>query len=101
MAFEHPGDGSLDYVPCRYGTSKLLFRGPRRKLEGAFCAVLGGSDTYGKYVRDPYPALLERGLGTMMVNFGYMNAGADVFLNEPVIIDACNKARVTVVQLLG
>lgn len=101
MAFEHPGDGSLDYLPCRYGTSKLLFRGPRRKLEGRYGAILGGSDTYGKYVRDPYPVLLERALGTPIVNFGYMNAGADVFLNEPVIIDACNRARVTVVQLLG
>lgn len=101
MAFEHPGDGSLDYLPCRYGTSKLLFRGPRRRLEGAYCALLGGSETYGKYVRAPYPALLEERLGATMVNLGYMNAGADVFLNEPVIVDACNKARVTVVQLLG
>lgn len=101
MAYEHPGDGSLDYLPCRYGTSKLLFRGPRRRLDGTFCALLGGSETYGKYVRAPYPALLEAQLGTTMVNFGYMNAGADVFLNEPVIVDACNKARVTVVQLLG
>lgn len=101
MAYEHPGGGSLDYLPCRYGTSKLLFRGPRRRLEGAFCALLGGSETYGKYVRDPFPALLEARLGTTMVNFGYMNAGADVFLNEPFIVDACNKARVTVVQLLG
>jgi hypothetical protein len=101
MAYEHPGGGSLDYLPCRYGTSKLLFRGPRRRLEGAYCALLGGSETYGKFVRTPYPALLEDRLGTKMVNFGYMNAGADVFLNEPVIVDACNRARVTVVQLLG
>ncbi len=101
MAYEHPGDGALDYFPCRYGHSKLLFRGPRRRLEGAYCAVLGGSETYGKYVQDPYPALLENTLNMPMVNFGYMNAGADVFLNEPAIVDACNKARVTVIQLLG
>ena len=101
MAYEHPGDGALDYFPCRYGHSKLLFRGPRRRLDGTYCAVLGGSETYGKYVQDPYPALLENNLHVPMVNFGYMNAGADVFLNEPVIIDACNHARVTVIQLLG
>ena len=59
MAFENPGQGALDYFPCRYGHSKLLFRGPRRKLDGAYCAVLGGSETYGKYVREPYPALIE------------------------------------------
>lgn len=101
MAFEYPGDGSLDYLPCRYGTSKLLFRGPRRKLEAPYCAVLGGSETYGKYVADPFPALLEQRLGRTVVNFGYMNAGADVFLNEPAILDAAARAEVTVVQLLG
>ncbi len=101
MAYEDPGDGALDYLPCRYGHSKLLFRGPRRRLEGAYCAVLGGSETYGKYVETPYSALLEDRLATPVVNFGYMNAGADVFLNEPVIITACCDARVTVIQLLG
>ena len=101
MAYEHPGVMTLDYFPCRYGHSKLFFRGPRRKLDGAYCAVLGGSETYGKYVRTPFPALVEDRLGLPVVNFGYMNAGADVFLNEPVIIDACSRARVTVIQLLG
>jgi len=101
MAYEYPGAGALDYLPCRYGQSKLLFRGPKRRLDGVYCAVLGGTETYGKYVQDPYPALLEGSLGRQVVNFGYMNAGADVFLNEPTIIDACNKARLTVIQLLG
>lgn len=101
MANEHRDDGAIDYYPCRYGTSKLLFRGPRRSLQGVFGAVLGGSETYGKYVVDPFPALLEKELKVPMVNFGYLNAGADVFMNEPVVIDACNKARVTVIQILG
>jgi hypothetical protein len=101
MAYEFPGAGALDYLPCGYGASKLLFRGPRRKLEGQYCAFLGGSETYGKYVRDPYPALAEAALGLPMVNLGYMNAGADVFLNEPAIIDAANRARVAVIQILG
>jgi hypothetical protein len=101
MTFEHQGDVALDYYPCRYGNSKLLFRGPRRKLEGRYCTVLGGSETYGKYISDPFPALLEKQLNLPVVNFGYMNAGADVFLNEPAIVDACNRAKITVVQLLG
>lgn len=101
MAYEYQGDLALDYFPCRYGHSKLLFRGPRRRLNTAYCAVLGGSETYGKYIAEPFPALLEQSIEIQVVNFGYMNAGADVFLNEPVIIDACNKAQVTVVQLLG
>ncbi|PKP73031.1 MAG: hypothetical protein CVT84_15650 [Alphaproteobacteria bacterium HGW-Alphaproteobacteria-6] len=101
MAYEYPGECALDYFPCRYGQSKLLFRGPRRKLEGRYGAVLGGSETYGKFVAEPFPALVEKALGMPMVNFGYMNAGTDVFVNEPVVVDACNHARVTVIQLMG
>ncbi|MEL7098122.1 MAG: DUF6473 family protein, partial [Pseudomonadota bacterium] len=26
------GHGGLDYLPCRYGASKVLFRGPRKSL---------------------------------------------------------------------
>lgn len=101
MAYEFAGAGALDYFPCRYGQSKLLFRGPRRKLQGRYVAALGGSETYGKFVPDPYPARLEQGLGLAVVNFGCMNAGPDVFLCEPVILEACAKARATVVQVMG
>ncbi len=101
MAYEYAGEAALDYFPCRYGQSKLLFRGPRRTLEGAYAAVIGGTSTYGKFVADPYPAMVERALGMPVVNFGYMNAGADVFVGEPVVIDACRKAKVTVIQIMG
>ncbi|MEZ5777697.1 MAG: DUF6473 family protein [Paracoccaceae bacterium] len=101
MAYEYAGDSPLDYFPCRYGQSKLLFRGPRRKLQGDYVAVLGGTETYGKFVAEPYPALLQGALGFPVVNFGYMNAGTDVFLNEAVVIDVCMRARVTVIQLMG
>lgn len=101
MAYEFAGEAALDYFPCRYGQSKLLFRGPRRRLEGAYVAAIGGTETYGKFVTDPYPALLEQALGLPVVNFGYMNAGTDVFAGEPAVIDACKKARVTVVQLMS
>lgn len=101
MAYEYGGDRALDYFPCRYGQSKLLFRGPRRKLEGNYISVLGGTATYGKFVPDPYPALLEKMLDRPVVNFGYMNAGTDVFVSEPAIIEACSKAQLTVIQLMG
>lgn len=101
MTYEHPGDGALDYLPCRYGKSKLLFRGPRRRLESDYVAVLGGTETYGKFVDQPYASLLEKSLGTTVVNFGYLNAGTDVFVNEPSITEACEKARATVIQIMG
>lgn len=101
MAYENLGEGALDYLPCRYGKSKLLFRGPRRKLEGDYVAVIGGTETYGKFVERPFADLVEAKIGTTTVNFGCVNGGADVFLNDPTILEACSKSRVTVVQAMG
>jgi hypothetical protein len=101
MAFVFPGAGALDYATCNYGGSRLLFRGPRRDTERAFVAVLGGSETYGKYVRAPYPDLLERELAMPVANLGVVNAGLDVFLNDPAIVQLAARAAVAVVQICG
>ncbi|HGG05551.1 MAG TPA: hypothetical protein ENK28_08835 [Aliiroseovarius sp.] len=101
MTYENLGGGALDYYPCRYGKSKLLFRGPKRKLDQPYVAVLGGSETYGKFLERPYAALVEERMDFPFVNLGCVNAGTDVFVNDQSIIDICANARVTVVQLMG
>jgi len=101
MAYAYPGDGALDYYPCRYGTSRLLFRGPRRDLDRAYCAVLGGTETYGKFVPEPFPALVEAATGIRVVNLGCVNAGLDVYLNDPDVIGVAERARAVVVQIVG
>lgn len=101
MSFAFPGDVSPDYYPCRYGRSKLLFRGPRRDLAAPFVAVLGGVETYGKFVPQPYPALLEDALGHPVVNFGVPSAGPDAWASDPALTELVSRARVTVVQLTG
>jgi len=101
MAFEAPGAEALDYSPCRYGSSRLLFRGPARPLAGAFCLALGGAETYGKFVERPWPVLVEDALGLPVVNMGCMNAGADVFLKDGEVRRAAAAARLTLVQVTG
>ncbi|UWP89342.1 hypothetical protein K3X13_01010 [Aliiroseovarius crassostreae] len=101
MAYQSLGEASLEYFPCRYGASKILFRGPQRSLDGAYVAALGGSETYGKFVQYPYPDLMEGLLGMPVVNFGCMNAGVDVFAHDQTILDACNHAKRTVLQVPG
>ncbi len=101
MTIEQPGAGALDYFPCQYGRSKLLFRGPRRQLKGDYCVAVGGTETYGKFVEHPYPSLLEGSLGLPVVNFGCVNAGIDLFCSDAGVIDACARAQVTVLQLVG
>lgn len=101
MTYENMGDTSLDYLPCRYGSSRLLFRGPKRDLSAPYMAFLGGTETYGKFVGSPFAARIENTLGVTCVNFGCPNAGVDVFLNDPFIPDAARRALVTVIQISG
>ncbi|MFU8865883.1 MAG: DUF6473 family protein [Rhodobacterales bacterium] len=101
MSFDATGRGGLDYFPCRYGRSRLLFRGPRRRLDGEYAVFLGGTLTYGRFIETPYPALLEAETGIKCVNLGWQNAGIDAFLNDQAVMEIAANARVTVVQVLG
>ena len=101
MTFQIHGASALDYFQCRYGKSKILFRGPKRRLSGDFALFLGGTETYGKFVPDPFPAIIERETGVKCINFGCVNAGVDAFLHDPTVIDAAQAACVTVVQVMG
>lgn len=102
MAYQNMSEGSLNYLPCRYGKSKLLFRGPQKDLESPYIAFLGGTETYGKYVEVPFPDLVEAsGLGLETVNLGCVNSGVDVYLNDETVLDICDKAQTTVLQISG
>jgi hypothetical protein len=101
MTYENLGQPALDYFPCRYGTSKLLFRGPRRRLQGDYVAFLGGIETYGKFIETPFPTLAEHETGLKSVNLGCVNAGVDAYATDKSLLDICAKASVTVIQMMG
>lgn len=101
MAYALPSEGVLDYFPCHYGASSLLFRGPRRSLQRPYVAYLGGNETYGKFIPDPYPDLVEEEVGFGSVNLGCSNAGLDVYLNEPGLLEIASRAEAVVLQIVG
>ncbi|MEZ5798932.1 MAG: DUF6473 family protein [Paracoccaceae bacterium] len=101
MAFVHPGDGALDYFPCHYGSSRLTFRGPRRDLTGEYLAMLGGTETYGRFVVAPFPALVEEVLGIPVANLACQNAGPDVYLADRPALEVASAAHLAVVQMTG
>lgn len=101
MTYNALGPGALDYLPCRYGTSKLLFRGPGRNLDDPYIAFIGGTETYGRFVEKPFPALIEVATGMPCVNFGCMNAGLDVFARDPFVLGAAAEAQISVLQIMG
>ena len=101
MAYAYPGAGALDISLCHYEGSRLLFRGPARRLDRPFVAVLGASESYGKYVERPYADLIQGRLGLNVVNLSCVNAGVDVFLNEEPITRIAARAEVAIVQVMG
>ena len=64
-------------------------------------ACIGGTETYGRFVSDPFPALLERRLGGACVNFGSINSGLESILNDPELMRLACGAEACVVQLPG
>lgn len=101
MKHETLEEAGLSYAPCRYGTSRSLFRGPKRPLDGKYIAFVGGTETYGRFITDPFPALVEETVGDVCVNLGMINASVDAYANEPSLIDICRESSLNIVQVMG
>lgn len=101
MIYDPTGAQSLEYAPCIYGMANVQFRGPKRDLEAPHIGFLGGMETYGRFLKTPFPGLVEERLGRPCVNFGLPNAGIDVFTQRKFLTEALHKSDVTVVQILG
>lgn len=101
MAYERPGESPLDYQQCRYGSSKLLFRGPKRDTSKKYAVFIGSTETYGKYIPVPFPEIVEKELDFPCANLGAINGGVDAFVNDDSILALCSEAEFTVVQVMG
>lgn len=64
-------------------------------------AFLGGSETFGRCIADPFPSRLERSTGISCVNLGVPNAGIDAFVRDVEVPHLLAGARLAVVQVLG
>lgn len=99
MSFQMPGVHTPDDLNCNYGTSKLAFRGPRKSLDRPFIAFLGGTETYGRFVQEPFVSLVEDGLGVTCVNLGSVNAGLDTLRLDHEVMKIATNAKCVVLQL--
>lgn len=90
--------GDLQYFPCRYGLTRVVFRGPVVDPDYPFIAFFGGSETYGPFVEAPYPLLVSEALGPQAMNLGVKNGGPDVFLRSPDLAQVVAEAQAVVVQ---
>ncbi len=101
MGFGRQTSESIDYQWFSYLRSRVSFRGPAPDFDRPYIAFLGSSESFGKFVPDPFPRLLGHMLGTGCANFSALNAGVDMVLRDPSILLGCLNARVTVLAVSG
>lgn len=92
---------ALDYQPCRYGASKLVFRGPKKPTDGTYVAVLGSTEVYGRFIARPFAELVEQACDLPVLNLGCQSAGIDAFLYDTDVMSLAKGAALTVVHVMG
>lgn len=101
MSFARMKHGPLDYELVNFEGTPLRFRGPQPDPDAPFMLCLGSSETFGKFVAEPYPATLSELTGLPVMNMGVMNAGLEVMLHDPVVQDMMTRAEGIVLQIMG
>lgn len=89
----------VDYQLWKLSTPQMdfLLRGqrPQRLEQGQYIAHLGAAFTFGRFVPQPYPALLSAALNLDALNLGFAGIGP-AFFNDPRhsgLIDWINRAK--------
>lgn len=93
--------GGLSYAPASYGCGRSLFRGPERHIGAGRVVAIGGTQTFGKFIETPWPNRLEHELGRSVVNLGSVNAGVDLLLHIPELLQKVQKADAVVMEIFG
>jgi hypothetical protein len=92
---------SIDYRLGQYAGCPIRFRGPKVDLSAPYVAVLGSSEVYGRYVIEPFSALLMQHFRVPFANFGLHNAGLDAFVRDEALLQFASDAPVVVLQAMG
>ena len=92
---------TLDYDFYHCGRSKLRFRGPPAEGTSPYVTFVGGTETFGKFIPEPYPRLVERLIVRDCVNLGLCNVGLDAHLGDPDVMDLISAASMGVFQVSG
>jgi hypothetical protein len=77
------------------------FQAAPEDLSPPYIAFLGGSETLGRDVAKPFPALLGVATGLPVANLAAPHAGPDYYLGHPALLKAAARAEIAVLQLPG
>lgn len=101
MTYQKPDQAFINYHVYKWGRLNQIYRGPEPDLTKPYIACLGAAQTFGRYVRRPFPTLLSDELGAQVVNFGTGGAGPGFFMRDSKVMEAANEAKLCVVQVMS
>lgn len=86
---------------CVYPGTKLKCRGPARRLDGDFIAVVGGAETLSAHLSRDVAAVIEETTGLPCVNFSAAHAGPSAYLRDTGLLMQIARARAVVLSIPG
>ncbi len=101
MTYQKPDRAFIDYQVYKWGQLDQIYRGPQPDLSRPYVACIGAAQTFGRYAKRPFPAILGDKLGMTVANLGTGGAGPGFFLRDPVALEAASGAEVCVVQVMS
>ncbi|MEC7258669.1 MAG: DUF6473 family protein [Pseudomonadota bacterium] len=101
MSFERLGASTRSEDLCRYGSSRIMCRGPAHDLSPPYFVFLGEGETFGRFVKMPFPTLVAEITGHSCVNLACANGGVDTYLHDPDLLGIARRAERAVVQVMG
>lgn len=99
MSVMNHGDFGVNYDEYRFGNSKQYFRGPKPNLKTPYISIIGGGETFGRYVQTPFAEVVGNELPLGTANFGLCDAGPTFFLKEAGVLDACSRSKLCILSV--
>ena len=99
--YQGPDRQVIDYQHYKLGRS--AFRGPpppdpRQPNKVSF---LGAAQTFGRFVRVPFPNILGSLYGIDILNLGHAGAGPSFYLDQPRLLRLASNSRAAVIQVMS
>ncbi|MBN1768121.1 MAG: hypothetical protein JW842_06380, partial [Prolixibacteraceae bacterium] len=93
----------IDYNLYHLPKIKHPLRGPannKLKKNNYICCI-GAAQTFGCYVDEPYPYLIQKELNISTLNLGFSGAGPSFFLNKKHYLRYINNGKFAILQVLS
>ena len=90
----------VDYSLTPLEGTRLMIRGSVDASK-PFGVAVGAAQTFGRFVRNPFPEIVARNIGLPILNLGFSGAGASFFLRRPGLLSWINRAEFVVVQAMS